>query len=138
LDKMLVTLEAAQSSGLSVWAGMTCKPNEGGEMCLRNGDPLAPALAELTARNVPLISFMHTDVAYIDACLDAAEGHWSGPIGVYAHTGGFRDNKWVFDGMISPEDYAVASRRWLDRGVQVIGGCCGIRVEHIAKLKELV
>ncbi|MDH3740719.1 MAG: homocysteine S-methyltransferase family protein [Hyphomicrobiales bacterium] len=138
MDRMLVTLEAAQTSGLPVWAGLTCQPDETGTMCLSKGDRLTDALAELTARGVPLVSIMHTEVEHIDACLDVLKDHWPGPIGVYAHTGGYADGKWIFDDTISPHDYAENARRWLDRGVQIIGGCCGIRVDHIAELRKAV
>ena len=36
------------------------------------------------------------------------------------------------------EDYTKAAQRWLDRGAQVIGGCCGVRKEHICALQEVV
>jgi len=136
VGRLLVTLEAAQTSGLPVWAGLTCQPDASGTMCLREGEALTDALAELTARGVPLVSIMHSEVAHIDACLDVLEDHWAGPIGVYAHTGGYTDGNWIFDDIISPHDYAANAKRWFDRGVQIIGGCCGIRVGHIAELQK--
>ncbi|WP_282611208.1 homocysteine S-methyltransferase family protein [Pelagibius sp. Alg239-R121] len=138
IDRMLVTLEAARSSGLPVWVGLTCEPGESGTMCLRNGEPLIDALAALKANDVPLVSIMHSEVKHIDACLDVMADHWPGPIGVYAHTGKSVNHKWVFDDTILPEDYAAHSRRWLERGVQVIGGCCGIRTDHMAELQKVV
>ena len=44
IDRMLVTLEGAQSSGLPVWVGFSCKPNASGIMCLYNEEPLVDAL----------------------------------------------------------------------------------------------
>ena len=38
--------------------------------------------------------------------------------------------------MISPEDFATQAQGWLEMGVQLIGGCCGITPEHIRLLKE--
>jgi methionine synthase I (cobalamin-dependent) len=38
--------------------------------------------------------------------------------------------------MISPEDFAAEAQRWLEKGVQLIGGCCGIGPEHIRLLRE--
>ncbi|MEM8793868.1 MAG: homocysteine S-methyltransferase family protein [Pseudomonadota bacterium] len=133
IDRMLVTLEAAQRSGLPVWVGLSCERRDGG-IALLGGAPLADALKALEGRDVPLINIMHTDVRDVDACLDVVESHWTGLTGVYAHTGDIIDFKWVFDDMISPEDYAAHSRRWLGRGISVIGGCCGIRPDHIAML----
>ena len=134
IDRMITTLDAAQTSGLPVWVGLTCKPNDDGVVCLRNGEPLSDAVSELKKRDVPLISIMHSEVKHIDACLAALQPGWSGPIGVYAHTAGAKNNKWIFDDTITPDDYATAAQRWLDNGVHVIGGCCGIRAEHIAAI----
>ena len=137
-EQMLVTLDAARSSGLPVWVGLTCEPDDTGTVCLWKGGPLADVLASLKEKGVPLVNIMHTEVKHIDACLDVVDEHWNGPVGVYAHTGDEIDGKWVFDGTITPDDYAANAQRWLGRGVQVIGGCCGIRVDHIEALQKVV
>ncbi len=137
-DRMLVTLEAAQSTGLPVWVGLSCAADDTGTMCLFNGDRLADVLAELKDRDVPLVSIMHTEVEDVDACLDVVAEHWSGLVGVYAHSGDFVDSKWIFESTISPEDYAAATSQWLQRGINMVGGCCGTRTEHIAALGEVV
>ena len=131
IDRMLVTLEAAQTCGLDVWPGLTCAPDQDGKIALLYGDSLETALQELSKREVPLISIMHTEVEDVNACLDVMDEHWSGPVGVYAHTGGYEDGKWIFENMITPQDYAKAAAGWASRGVQVLGGCCGIRSDHI-------
>jgi len=137
IDRMLVTFEAAETAGLPVWIGMTCEADDD-DVRLRNGESLDDALAALKGRNVPLISLMHMDVTKIDVCLEALKRHWSGPIGVYAHSSHRADGKWVYDDAVTPQAYATASARWLQNGVQVIGGCCGVRVPHIEKLAEIL
>ena len=137
IDRMVVTLEAAQSSGLPVWVGLTCEPDAAGTMCLSNGDRLTDTLVEIEARDVPLVNIMHTEVEHVDACLDVLEEHWSGLAGVYAHSGKFVEHKMIFESTISPEDYAAASQRWLQRNISIIGGCCGIRPDHIAAISEV-
>ncbi len=138
LERMDVTLEAARTAGLPVWVGLSCKPRDDGVMCLYNGDTLASAIAMLSDRHVPLIYIMHTEVEYIDACLPIVQAGWSGPIGVYAHSARWVNNKTIFDGTISAGDYAKHAKGWLDQGVQVIGGCCGMGVDHIEALRPLV
>ena len=138
IDRMLVTLEAAQTTGLPIWAGLSCKPDEAGVICLLNGEPLADALDAIRDRDVPLLSIMHTEVEHVDACLNIVFKRWTGPVGVYAHSARWVGQKTVFDGTISPGDYAAHSKGWLDRGVQVIGGCCGMGGEHIAALRVFV
>ena len=77
---------------------------------------------------------MHTEVAHIDACLNVVDNMWPRYIGVYAHSGEYIDGKWIFNSVISPEEYAVAATDWQRRGVHVIGGCCGIGPTHINAL----
>jgi len=79
---------------------------------------------------------MHTLTENIAPALEIVRQHWSGPIGAYAHSGGWIDPDWQFVNMISPEDYLAAAQRWVEIGAQVIGGCCGIGPEYIQVLKE--
>ena len=137
IDRMLVLLEAAQSTGLPVWVGFSMEPDDAGNMCLFSGQPLEDALAALEGKGVPLVNVMHTEVRDVDASLDVVAEHWNGLVGVYAHTGDTVDGDWVFDGIITPEDYAAAARRWLDRGINVVGGCCGIWPEHIEAVSKV-
>ena len=136
IDRLLACIEGSQASGLPVWPGVSVEPKDG-EMCLLGGEPLVDAIHAIKDKNIPLISIMHTEVEYIDQCLDILDEHWQGPVGVYAHVCRFSEDNTTayFDDNISPEDYAVAARRWKERGVKVIGGCCGVRREHICELK---
>ncbi len=138
IDRMLVLIEACQKTGLPVWPGLTCELDDQGVMRLEGGETLEDAIAALTDKNIPLINIMHTDVKYVDACLKIVQNSWSGPIGVYAHSGEYTGDQWIFDGVISPDDYTAAAEHWLQQGIQVIGGCCGIGVAHIASLQNLI
>lgn len=138
IDCMLATLEAAQASGLPVWVGLSCKPDEAGRTILWRGGSLADALESLKGKHVPLVSIMHTEVEHIDACLDIVGENWPGAVGVYAHSARWEDFVCHYDVTISPGDYATCTKAWLERGVQLIGGCCGLGVDHIKALKPLV
>lgn len=135
IDRMKRLIVAAKSTGLPVWVGFSVG-GEAGEladpnvMSLRTGELLTEAVQSLDGLGIDLINIMHTDVALIDQCLDDMFQHWSGPIGVYAHS-------WPEDEVISPADYAVAGRRWLDRGACLIGGCCGTEPSHMVELAKL-
>ena len=137
IESMLVTLEAAQLSGLPVWVGFSCKLDESGVPTLLRGGVLADALDAIKDRSVPLVSIMHTEVEDVGACLDIVDSHWQGPVGVYAHSARWEGQVGLFDGTIPSEDYAAEAKSWLERGVQVIGGCCGLGVDHIRALKPL-
>ncbi len=151
VPRMLAVLEGASRSGLPVWVGLSCAPDANGVMCLQDGDAnedgvvkagaggtLVDAVSALKGTDIPLLSIMHTEVDHVDACLDILDEHWRRLVGVYAHSGNYCEDAWIFEGTISPKDYATASRRWVERNVQIIGGCCGIRPEHIAATREVV
>ena len=143
VEAMLAVLDGVQDCGLPVWVGLSCKLDSNGTPRLYDGDhtigeqTLADAIHALKGRNVPLISIMHTEVSYVDACLDVVEEMWVGPVGVYAHSGNYVGGKWIFNSVISPTDYAVAAERWRCRGVRVIGGCCGVGPTHIRALTTM-
>ncbi|MEL7158320.1 MAG: homocysteine S-methyltransferase family protein, partial [Actinomycetota bacterium] len=139
LEQTGVILDAVETTGLPVWLGFAAEVDDNGDPCLiYRGLPLGEAIDGLAGRRIEAMVLMHTEVHHIDRCLDAVLAQWDGPIGVYAHTGHFERPKWIFNGTISPDDYATAGRRWLERGVQVIGGCCGIRPDHIRLLQPIV
>jgi len=54
------------------------------------------------------------------------------PLGVYPNLGYFSDRGWRFAPGIGGEEYAAMALRWREEGAQIIGGCCGVRPEHIA------
>ena len=134
IEPMLAVLDGVEGCGLPVWVGLSCKLDCNGIPRLYDGQALSDAIDVLKGRNVPLMSIMHTEVSYVDACLDVVEELWVGPVGVYAHSGNYIDGKWIFNSVISPTDYAVAAEGWCNRGVRVIGGCCGVGPTHIRAL----
>lgn len=138
IDQLIACIDGAQASGLPVWVGLSAEPING-EMCLLDGEPLVDALSVIRDKNVPLINIMHTEVEHIDGCLDLLDKHWDGDVGVYAHVCDFKPNgEAIYNDTISPTNYAQAARRWLDRGMQVIGGCCGVRKEHICAVQKII
>jgi S-methylmethionine-dependent homocysteine/selenocysteine methylase/SAM-dependent methyltransferase len=54
------------------------------------------------------------------------------PLGVYPNLGYFSDRGWRFTPGVGGEEYAEMALRWREEGAQIIGGCCGVRPEHIA------
>jgi S-methylmethionine-dependent homocysteine/selenocysteine methylase/SAM-dependent methyltransferase len=54
------------------------------------------------------------------------------PLGVYPNLGYYTDRGWRFDPGVTGEEYADMALRWRAEGAQIIGGCCGVRPDHIA------
>ncbi len=141
IERMHRLVMATRTTGLPVWVGLTVGTDEGnlhtpGVMTLRSGELLVDAIAALDGLDVDLVTIMHTDVALIDPCLDVTFDAWDGPVGVYAHSGQEVDGEWGFDDVITPARYAALSSGWLDRGIHVIGGCCGTRPDHIREIAK--
>jgi homocysteine S-methyltransferase len=137
IERMLILLDAAGKSGLPVWVGFSCHLDERGEPRLLDGPTLLDGVKAIQDKEVPVVTIMHTEVEYVAACLNILTTNWGGPIGVYAHSGKFVEPNWIFNDVISPEDYASAAKSWLQQGVQIVGGCCGIGLEHIRVLKDI-
>ena len=136
IEQMMVTYEAAKSSGLPIWIGLTCEVDDKGEICLRDGDPLEHTLASLSDEKPDVVNIMHTDVSYVIPALDYLKSLWNGHVGVYAHSGRTINGKWTFNDVLCPAEYQQHAKSWIDKGATFIGGCCGIGVEHIALLNK--
>lgn len=143
IDRMLALLDGVRASALPVWVGLTCGNEDGtggtvdGIGRLRRGESLADAVGALRGIDIDIdgINIMHTDVDLIAGCLDELAKHWHGPVGVYAHSGDFVDGEWILDSEISPADYLAYVDNWRSKGINIVGGCCGLGPGHIAALR---
>ena len=142
VEQAAPAIRAALGTGLPTWVGFSCHRAGDGTIQLLDGSPFASGLRQSLAllEHLPLgsaaVTVMHTRTEDIAPALEIVRQHWSGPTGVYAHSGKWIDPDWQFVDMISPEDYLAVARQWVDLGAQMIGGCCGIGPEHIRLLKE--
>jgi len=81
---------------------------------------------------------MHSEVDITGRALDAVFQHWNGPVSAYPNSGDWTPPNWGFDSVISPDDFVNTAESWVARGVQIVGGCCGIGPDHISLLSERV
>ena len=139
LEQLSYAIEAAATTDLPTWLGFSCELSANGSRLAlldSQGETFAEALESLSPLKGSLVSVMHTEVEDTESGLQVLRDHWSGPLGAYAHSGEFVMPNWQFENIISPQDYLSAARRWVEAGVQLIGGCCGIRPDHIRLLKD--
>jgi S-methylmethionine-dependent homocysteine/selenocysteine methylase len=140
VEQAAPAIRAALATGLPTWVGFSCRVAQDGTVQLLDGSPFAAGLRQSLALLAPLgsaaVTVMHTLTEDIAPALEIVRQHWSGPTGAYAHSGEWIDPNWQFVDMISPEDYLAVAQQWVERGAQIIGGCCGIGPEHIRLLKE--
>ena len=137
LDTTRSILEATADIGVPLWVGMSCVMKDGVPV-LYFDDTLEDAIKMVNEYDIELLAIMHTETNIVDACLDVTDQHWDGPVGVYAQVGDWNGTNWFYDDTVTAEDHAALNAGWIERGVQVIGGCCGIGPGHIEALKPLV
>lgn len=135
VEQTMACLEGAEATGLPIWLGWSVRPSDDGTPMLWDlGATLRDGVHATLDRRIEAMMIMHSEVEHVDAGLDVLDELWTGPVGVYAHSGEFRPPTWVFTDVISERDYADWCLGWIDRGVRIIGGCCGITCDHIAVL----
>jgi len=137
-EQAAYAIEAAVSTGLPTWIGYSCATRDDSEVVLLHGEgeTFAQAMESLMPLGGALVSIMHTEVEDTAPALRVVQERWHGPLGAYAHSGTFWMPHWQFDNIISPRDYLAEARSWVEMGVQLVGGCCGIGPEHIRVLKD--
>ncbi|MGI9303140.1 MAG: homocysteine S-methyltransferase family protein [Gammaproteobacteria bacterium] len=132
------SIECALETGLPVWVGMSCRLVEGRQRLAMHDDvarDFAETLNALVNTGAGVMIVMHSHVPDTSAGLDELRACWDGPMGAYPNSGYFQRPNWQFVDIIPPDEFAVAAKGWADKGAQILGGCCGIGPEHIARLK---
>ncbi len=131
-------LEAARSTGLPIWLGLSAERASDGRLaCWRDEDVDFDDLVQsIVSPDLAAVLVMHTDVADVDEALESVFGHWDRSVGVYPHVGDFSPPDWQFDESFTPVDFVGHARRWVERGVRIVGGCCGLGPEYIRALSS--
>ena len=150
LDFSPEIVECTLAAGLPVWLGFSCKLSQDrSHLYLYDGtDPVCRAseapddatifiekLRETLSKKLSAAGPMHCDMAATDVAITVLKREWRGPMIAYPNSGRFLQRRWHYDDVTDPEDFVSAAKRWVEAGVQVIGGCCGIGPAHIAALE---
>lgn len=134
-----LAVEAALSTNLPVWLGVSYRKNQFSESLSVNDDAsenFKSFVEALVNKGVGLVNIMHTPVPDVAGNLDTVSNLWDGPIGVYPESGYFNMPDWQFVDVIEPDQLVEAAKPWSDNhNLRVLGGCCGIQPNHIRALK---
>jgi S-methylmethionine-dependent homocysteine/selenocysteine methylase len=131
-------IAAAVATGLPVWVGFSVRAGS-------SGSPVSYTRPELSAaemfdriplEGIDVAGVMHSKVNIIAPTLELLEARWSGPLMAYPDSGFFKMPHWQFVDIIPVDEFVAFSRQWTAAGVQVVGGCCGLGVEHIQALSD--
>jgi S-methylmethionine-dependent homocysteine/selenocysteine methylase len=138
----------ALRTGKPVWVAWTLHEDQSGR--LRSRETIAEAAAQVA--DLPISGMLancsapESITTAIEQLRDAGYRYWGG----YANTFVPVPPLWTLDGPndtdglipvredLEPEQYADFAQVWLDAGATVVGGCCGTRPDHIARIKSLV
>ena len=115
---------------------------------LRSGESISEMAAEVRDHDVRAILFNCSQPERFEAALvqlSEALGE-SSPIAIGGYANAFPDKEEGYASNevilthrhdLTPDAYGAIAQRWVDLGATVIGGCCGIRPDHISALVAL-
>ena len=147
-DHRILALRAAKKTGIPVWMGFTgTSPhyvtNRTGDM----GDAkhfdmsIERGLSEVLAEGgIDGATILHCPMPEQTRAVEYLVNHYDGPVASYPDAG--RTDYIVphLDRSV-PNEFSInmfvdEAKKWVDMGVQVIGGCCGYGLDYIKPLKE--
>jgi S-methylmethionine-dependent homocysteine/selenocysteine methylase len=140
--------KAACQTGKPVWVSWTLHEDRSGR--LRSGETIADAITLLA--DLPISGFLANCCAPESITLAIPQLAETGAqwVGGYGNTFEPIPEDWTLDGDketdgllnlrsdLDPEDYTEHAANWLKAGATVVGGCCGTRPAHIAKMRQLL
>ena len=135
IEWSVAAVDAALSAGLPVWSGFSCVADDGGALMTqgRVGEPVPfeDALRAVTGRGETLVAVMHSEIDDTGPGLECARRVCEAPLGAWPNCGTIEPPDWQFTNVATPESFADVAARWVEAGVKVVGGCCGLGPEHI-------
>lgn len=133
-NRVPIALNAAIATGLPVWFGMSTRRAADGHVVTFDQHqeiPLEEVTKLIPKSGVDVAGVMHTGAELISDSLAAIRKHFAGPMSAYPDSGFFEMPDWRFVDVISPERLETFFSDWISNGAQLIGGCCGLTVDHI-------
>ena len=135
-------VEACLATGLPVWPGFMVRFDDG-ETVPRLGytspKTIEDGFDEVLALGGTVACVFHSKIAPTDAALPVVRGKWDGPICVYPEAE--RDDYTRLHRTdeptpVTPDEFVAWATGCVAAGVQVVGGCCGIEIEHMRPLRD--
>ena len=139
IDFSVAVIDAIQDLGLPLWIGMSARRFPGCSTLSVFDDAALEfenLVLALSGYPAMMMNIMHTPITDIEEALAIVKLHWEGPIGIYPESGYFTMPNWQFVDIIEPEKLAEFAQTWVNNGVRMVGGCCGLGPEHIAALRQ--
>jgi S-methylmethionine-dependent homocysteine/selenocysteine methylase len=131
----------AKQAGKPVWLAVSVDDDDGTK--LRSGEDILGVLDIVEAHAVDALLINCSTPEAVSTGLNRL-GAQKFPIGAYANgfteiNNAFKQNLPTVDALqrrqdLGPDEYLSFAQRWLNSGATIVGGCCEVGPEHIAKL----
>ncbi|MEE9250682.1 MAG: homocysteine S-methyltransferase family protein [Alphaproteobacteria bacterium] len=132
--RIRLALDAALTTGLPVWFGLSSRKGKDGTIVSFHQSedlPLDEVAALILGQGVDAAGVMHSGAELIVEALQPVRRHFAGPLMAYPDSGYFEMPDWRFVDVITPQRFEAFCRDWIECGVQILGGCCGLTEEHV-------
>jgi S-methylmethionine-dependent homocysteine/selenocysteine methylase len=139
LDYSLWATEAAVATGLPVWIGIGVEADANGRLKGFGREDFAfeDIIRPLMETGATVLCIMHSSPNDTTAAIPVAQAKWKGPLGAYPESGYFTMPNWKFVDIIPVPAFVELAKAWAERGVTILGGCCGIGPDHIKALADV-
>jgi S-methylmethionine-dependent homocysteine/selenocysteine methylase/SAM-dependent methyltransferase len=131
------TVEALVATGLPVWLSFRrCRQGVCGVYGEHWGGPEGDAFGRAARRfeemGVGALAINCIPPDHVTGMLSWLRDFTDLPLGVYPNLGYLSVAGWRQDPGVAGHEYASLALQWRAEGAQIIGGCCGVRPEHLA------
>jgi S-methylmethionine-dependent homocysteine/selenocysteine methylase/SAM-dependent methyltransferase len=130
------TVEALLDTGIPVWLSFRrCRHGVCGVYGEHWGGPEGDAFGRAARRfeemGVGALAINCIPPDHVAGMLSWLRDFTDLPLGVYPNLGSLSQDGWREEAGVAGHEYAELAGRWRDEGAQIIGGCCGVRPEHL-------
>jgi len=131
------TVEALLDTGLPVWLSFRrCRHGVCGVYGEHWGGPEGDSFGRAARRfeemGVGALALNCIPPDHVAGMLSWLRDFTDLPLGVYPNLGYVSEGGWRQEPGVAGHEYAELATRWRAEGAQIIGGCCGVRPEHLA------
>jgi S-methylmethionine-dependent homocysteine/selenocysteine methylase len=136
-------VEACVATGLPVWPGFKVRFDDGEDiprLGYNSPQTIEEGFDEVVALGGSVVCVFHSPIAETDAALDVVRAKWQGPICVYPeaerkdYVATYRNDKVATP--VTPDEFVTWATGCVAAGVQIVGGCCGIEIDHMRPLHD--
>ena len=130
------TVEALLETGIPVWLSFRrCRHGVCGVYGEHWGGPEGDAFGRAAGRfeemGVGALAINCIPPDHVAGMLSWLRDFTDLPLGVYPNLGSLSQYGWREEAGVAGHEYAELAGRWRAEGAQIIGGCCGVRPEHL-------